>query len=81
MLLVRCNMCGVEITSTNKPQCCGCSNQMIVSEETVSAKDLSSVVMLNHIHGVEETTLSKEELEWQENRKRRKVKRLDFEVR
>jgi len=81
MLLVRCNMCGVEITSTKKPQCCGCSNQMIVSEETVSAKDLSSVVMINHIHGVEETSLSKEELEWQENRKRRKVKRLDFEIR
>ena len=74
-------MCGVEITSTKKPQCCGCSNQMIVSEETVSAKDLSSVVMINHIHGVEETSLSKEELEWQENRKRRKVKRLDFEIR
>ena len=56
MLLVRCNMCGVEIASTKKPQCCGCSNQMIVSEETVSAKDLSSVVMLNHIHGVEDLT-------------------------
>lgn len=81
MLLVRCNMCGVEIASTKKPQCCGCSNQMIVSEETVSAKDLSSVVMINHIHGVEETSLSRKELEWQENRKRRKVKRLDFEVR
>ena len=81
MLLVRCNMCGVEITGTKKPQCCGCSNQMIVSEETVSAKDLSSVVMLNHIHGVAERSLSKKELEWQENRKRRKVKRLDFEVR
>ena len=42
---------------------------------------ISSVVMINHIHGVEETSLSKEELEWQENRKRRKVKRLDFEIR
>ena len=81
MMLVRCKMCGVEIASSKKPQCCGCSNQMIVSDESVSAKDLSSVVMLNHIHGVEETTLSKEELEWQENRKRRKVKLLNFEVR
>ncbi len=54
---------------------------MIVREETVSAKDLSSVVMINHIHGMEETSFSKEEIEWQENRKRRKVKRLDFEVR
>ena len=81
MMLVRCKMCGVEIASSKKPQCCGCSNQMIVSDESVSAKDLSSAVMLNHIHGVEETTLSKEELEWQENRKRRKVKRLNFEVR
>ena len=74
-------MCGVEIASSKKPQCCGCPNQMIVSDESVSAKDLSSVVMLNPIHGVEETTLSKEEIEWPENRKRRKVKRLDFEVR
>ena len=81
MLLVRCNMCGVEIASTKKPQCCGSSNQMIVSEETVSAKDLSNVIMVNHIHGIEETSLSKKEIEWQENRKRRKVKRLDFEVR
>ena len=62
MMLVRCKMCGVELASSKKPQCCGCSNQMIVSDESVSAKDLSSVVMLNHIHGVEETTLSKEEL-------------------
>jgi|TARA_B100001250_G_scaffold137881_1_gene117965 hypothetical protein len=71
----------MEIASSKKPQCCGCSNQMIVREETVSAKDLSSVVMINHIHGMEETSFSKEEIEWQENRKRRKVKRLDFEVR
>ena len=81
MLLVRCKNCGTEIASSKKPQCCGCANQMIVSEDTVSAKDLSSVVMVNHIHGVEETSLSKEEVEWQEKRKRRKVKRLDFEVR
>tara|TARA_B000000557_G_scaffold68849_1_gene54275 strand:+ start:143 stop:307 length:165 start_codon:yes stop_codon:yes gene_type:complete len=54
---------------------------MIVSEDTVSAKDLSNVIMVNHIHGIEETSLSKKEMEWQENRKRRKVKRLDFEVR
>ena len=81
MLLVRSKNCGTEIASSKKPQCCGCSNQMIVSEDTVSAKDLSNVIMVNHIHGIEETSLSKKEIEWQENRKRRKVKRLDFEVR
>ena len=46
-MLVRCKKCNKEISSTSKTQCCGCPNQMVVRDETVSAVDLSQVVLLD----------------------------------
>jgi hypothetical protein len=48
----------------------------------VSALDLSKIVMLNSIKSKEETSLfTTEDIAWQEARRQRKVRRLDFEVR
>ena len=63
-------------------QFCGCPNQMSLLENKVGAKDLEKVVMVtNNVERKINSHFSREELLYQEERRRRKVKRLDFEVR
>jgi hypothetical protein len=53
-----------------------------VRGDKISALDLSKVVMLNSIHIKEKSSvLTDEDLAYQESRRQRKVRRLDFEVR
>ena len=54
-----------------------------ISTDRISATDLSLVVITQGELAVEETIvqLTNEDREWQEERRQRKVKRLDFEVR
>ena len=55
---------------------------MSLLENKVGAKDLDKVVMVtNNVERKINSHFSKEELIYQEERRRRKVKRLDFEVR
>jgi len=50
--------------------------------DKISAVDLSRVVMLNSIQKEQKSNvLSSQDIAWQEARRQRKVKRLDFEVR
>jgi len=82
MLVVRCKQCNKEIHSTNKTQSCGCPNMMTIIGENITAVDLNDIVMLNSgkeikNHGV----LSNQDLMYQEERRHRKVRKLDFEVR
>jgi hypothetical protein len=50
--------------------------------DKISAVDLSKVVMLNSIQIKEKKSLlTEEDLAYQESRRQRKVRRLDFEVR
>jgi len=50
--------------------------------DKISALDLSNVIMLNSCHNNKKSgVLSQEDIMWQEERRKRKVKRLDFEVR
>jgi hypothetical protein len=83
MLVVRCKDCNREIVShSTKAQCCGCSNMMTVKEDSVTALDLSRVVMVNSIKETKKSgVLTNDDIMWQEARRKRKVKRLDFEVR
>ena len=82
MLSVRCKICNTELTSTSKTQCCGCRNQMVLKEDKVSALDLSEVIITNSENSIKNSnSFSKIDLEYQENRRRRKVRKLDFEVR
>ena len=82
MLSVRCKVCNRELHSSSKSQACGCSNMTTVKEDKVTAVDLSKVVLINseksvNNHGI----LTQQDLEYQENRRKRKVRKLDFEVR
>ena len=82
MITVRCKECGAELTSSSKLQFCGCPNQMSLLENKVGAKDLEKVVMItNDVEIGIDSHFSREELVYQEERRRRKVRRLDFEVR
>ena len=83
MLVVRCRDCQKEITShETKSQSCGCPNMMTVKEDSVTAVDLSRVVMIrsDSKKKKKEGVLSDTDLMFQEQRRRRKVRKLDFEI-
>ena len=82
MITVRCKDCNKELISSSKSQVCGCPNQMRVSDNNVGAVDLDKVVMVsNNLENKIDSHFSRSELLYQEERRRRKVRRLDFEVR
>ena len=82
LIRVRCRSCGKEVESrSGKTISCGCSNMVTISGDVISAVDMAKVVMLNSRKSKKNSLFSREELEWQEDRRRRKVRRLDFEVR
>jgi len=81
MVSVRCRQCGKELDgSSGRAKSCGCPNMTTVSRDNISAHDMSKVVMLNTSKKYEDTSLTSADLQWQEERRKRKVKRLDFEV-
>ena len=71
----------MEISSSSKTQCCGCPNMMTVTEDKVSAVDLSQIVMIKSGESRKTNKLSAQDLAYQEARRQRKVRRLDFEER
>ena len=82
MLVVRCRDCSKELTGTTKTQVCGCPNMMTVKDDSVSAVDLSRVVMINSTQKEQKSNvLSSSDLAYQEARRQRKVRKLDFEIR
>ncbi len=81
MIIVRCRDCNKELTSTNKTQVCGCHNMMTVKDDGVSAVDLSRVVMVNSTQKEQKNVLTSQDIAWQEARRQRKVRKLDFEIR
>ena len=79
---VRCKSCGEEIKSAaGKSVCCGCTNMTTIKGNVISAVDLSKVIMLNTYTTKKDSGLSTEQLEWQKQRSKRKIRKLDYEVR
>ncbi len=82
MLTVRCKECQRELTSKSKVQVCGCPNRMELIDDRISAMDLSKVLIVNSEKNIKsDGVLRPEDLTFQEKRRQRKVKKLDFEVR
>jgi hypothetical protein len=83
MISIRCKDCNKELIGhPTKTVSCGCSNMATIRGDRISALDLSRVVMLNSLTAKEKNNiLTNEDIAWQEQRRQRKVKRLDFEVR
>jgi hypothetical protein len=80
MLIVRCKQCNTELTSSSKTQVCGCPNMMTITGDAVSAVDLKGVV-ITRLDKKKTEGLTSNDLEWQEKRRKRKVRKLDFEIR
>ena len=83
MLVVRCRESQKELTShETKSQSCGCPNMMTVKGDSVTAVDLSRVVMISSSvkKKQKDGVLSDSDLMFQEERRKRKVRKMDFEI-
>lgn len=83
-LRIRCKSCNKEIEGlSTKTVTCGCPNMAtVVNNIKITARDLNEVVMLNSPKAKQKTNvLTNEDIMWQEARRQRRVRRLDFEVR
>ena len=82
MIIVRCKVCRKELTGQlGKTQCCGCSNMTTVTADKVTARDLGQVVMVSStLVDKKKDVLSPQDIAWQEERRKRKVRKLDFEI-
>ena len=80
---VRCRSCGKELEGhPSKTVSCGCPNMTTIRGDKISAVDLSEVVMLNFNQPKDKKgVLTQQDIEWQEQRRQRKVRKLDFEIR
>ena len=80
---IRCASCGRELEGhPSKTVSCGCPNMTSIHGDKISAVDLSQVVMINSYQPKDKKgVLSQQDIEWQEQRRQRKVRKLDFEVR
>ncbi len=81
MLRVKCKRCNTELISSNKVQGCGCTNRMVLEGDTVSAVNLSEVILLNNTIVSKAGHLTENQLEWQEQRRKRKIRKLTYEER
>lgn len=82
-LKIRCRLCGRELEGhPTKTVSCGCPNMTTIRGDRISAVDLSQIVMLNSLKQNQNTNvLTSQDIMWQEARRQRKVRRLDFEIR
>ena len=82
-LKIRCRSCNKELEGhPSRTVCCGCPNMATIRGGVISAVDLSKIIMLNSpTNKPKSNILTNEDIAWQEQRRQRKVKRLDFEVR
>ena len=83
MLSIRCKECGREVSGhPTQARSCGCPNMATVMGDSITAVDLNRVVMLNSGKSIEkDNSLTPQDMQWQEERRKRKVRKLDFEVR
>ena len=82
-LKIKCFSCNKELEGrSGRSYSCGCSNMTTIKGDSVTARDLSKVIMINTPRKVSKSgVLRPEDIEWQEQRRKRKVRKLDFEVR
>ena len=81
MIVVRCKQCNTEVKSDSHPKSCGCPNMLTVTEDTFTAVDLTSIVVVRSNQKTETEGLTSQDLQWQEQRRKRKVRKLNFEIR
>ena len=78
MIKVRCRDCNKEVI---EGKTCGCPNMVRVKGDIVTALDLTRTIMVSSSNDNTKIGLTSEDLKWQEQRRKRKVRKLDFEIR
>ena len=81
MIVVRCKQCNTEVKSDSQTKSCGCPNMLTITGDTFSAVDLTSVIVVRSNQDKQKDGLTSQDLAWQEQRRKRKVRKLDFEIR
>ena len=81
MIVVRCKQCNTEVKSDSQSKSCGCPNMLTVTGDTFSAVDLTSIIVVRSNQDKQKDGLTSQDLAWQEQRRKRKIRRMDFEVR
>ena len=82
MITVRCKECGKELTSdSGKTLACGCPNMTTIKGDVVTAVDLNNVIMIRSNEETGSHGFTSQDLQWQEERRKRKVRKLHFEIR
>ncbi len=83
MLKVRCKNCNVELQShPSQLRCCGCDNMTTVKDDQISAVDLTLVELITKPKPKNNSSyFTRDELAYQEARRNRKIRKLEFEVR
>ena len=72
MIKIRCLDCNREVTDGKT---CGCPNMVTVRGDVVTALDLTRTIMVRSNQVKEKTALSPEDLAFQEQRRKRKVRK------
>ena len=81
MLVIRCKCCGKNLEEhPTKTRCCQCPNLTSIRGGNISANDLSLVEIVTGHGKPKKSVLSSSDLKFQEERKKRKVRKLDFEI-
>ena len=86
MINIRCKTCNTIIEGhPSKTKSCGCPNFTMIIDDKISAKDLSQVEIISGLISKRDEksslTFTKEDLAFQEARRNRKVRKLEFEIR
>ncbi len=84
MLVIRCKNCGRVLEEhPSQLRCCQCPNLTSIRGGSISGLDLTLVEIISGARSQrrDQSILTKQDLQFQEQRKQRKVRRLDFEVR
>jgi len=83
MLIIRCKNCGKVLEEhPSQLKSCRCPNLTAIRGGNISGIDLSLIEIVTGSKPMtQKSLLSKQDLEFQEQRRQRKVRRLDFEVR
>ena len=78
MIKVRCLDCNREVTDGKT---CGCPNKVMIRGDVVTALDLTRTIMVSSNNDNTKQGLTSEDLKWQEQRRKRKIRKMDFEIR
>ena len=83
MLKIRCKMCNKELRShPTQTKCCGCDNLTTVKDDKITALDLTLVELISKPDQKNNSSslFTREDLAYQEARRNRKVRKMEFEI-